>query len=399
MDRDACGKFLIYRPRRLLNVIRLFAGRRACAGILPAHLNTVTSDAIKEALRQVKYPGFSRDIVSFGLVRAAEFSNGSARVSLALTSSDPRVPTALKIEVEKVLRALPGVKEAAVEVAVSAVRPPPTTGGGNLAGGAPPGIKHAVAIGSGKGGVGKSTFAVNLACALAQVLTARGRPGRVGLLDCDIYGPSVPLMMGLAGRPEIEGDGPTAQLVPMEQYGVKVMSMGFLVDDDTPVIWRGPMIMKTVQQFVQNVKWGELDVLLIDLPPGTGDAQLSLVQTLPLDGAVIVTTPQPAATNVARKGGLMFRKVNVPLLGVAENMSWFVDGTGQRHALFGEGGGAKTAADLGTVLLGQVPLLPEIRAGGDAGRPVIVVEPQGAAAGVFRAMAQSLLDRLAPAGP
>ncbi|OHE85901.1 MAG: chromosome partitioning protein [Verrucomicrobia bacterium RIFCSPLOWO2_12_FULL_64_8] len=359
----------------------------------------MTSDAIKEALRQVKYPGFSRDIVSFGLVRAAEFSNGSARVSLALTSSDPRVPTALKIEVEKVLRALPGVKEAAVEVAVSAVRPPPTTGGGNLAGGAPPGIKHAVAIGSGKGGVGKSTFAVNLACALAQVLTARGRPGRVGLLDCDIYGPSVPLMMGLAGRPEIEGDGPTAQLVPMEQYGVKVMSMGFLVDDDTPVIWRGPMIMKTVQQFVQNVKWGELDVLLIDLPPGTGDAQLSLVQTLPLDGAVIVTTPQPAATNVARKGGLMFRKVNVPLLGVAENMSWFVDGTGQRHALFGEGGGAKTAADLGTVLLGQVPLLPEIRAGGDAGRPVIVVEPQGAAAGVFRAMAQSLLDRLAPAGP
>lgn len=359
----------------------------------------MTSDAIKEALRQVKYPGFSRDIVSFGLVRAAEFSHGTARVSLALTSSDPRLPATLKSEVEKVLRALPGVKDAAVEVAVSAARPPPAAGGGNLAGGAPTGIKHSVAIGSGKGGVGKSTFAVNLACALAQVLTARGRPGRVGLLDCDIYGPSVPLMMGLAGRPEIEGDGPAAQLVPMEKYGVKVMSMGFLVDDDTPVIWRGPMIMKTVQQFVQNVKWGELDVLLIDLPPGTGDAQLSLVQTLPLDGAVLVTTPQPAATNVARKGGLMFRKVNVPLLGVAENMSWFIDGAGQKLALFGEGGGAKTAAALDTVLLGQVPLLPEIRAGGDAGRPVMVVEPEGPAAAVFRAIAQSLLDRLAPAGP
>jgi ATP-binding protein involved in chromosome partitioning len=180
----------------------------------------------------------------------------------------------------------------------------------------------------------------------------------------------------------------------MERHGVKVMSMGFLVDDNTPVVWRGPMIMKTVQQFVQNVKWGELDVLLIDLPPGTGDAQLSLVQTIPLDGAIIVTTPQPAATNVARKGGLMFQKVNVPLLGVAENMSYFVDPAGQKHALFGSGGGIVTAEKLGTTLLGQVPLLPEIRAGGDAGEPIVVSTPQSEAGAVFREIGETLLQRL-----
>jgi ATP-binding protein involved in chromosome partitioning len=183
-------------------------------------------------------------------------------------------------------------------------------------------------------------------------------------------------------------------LVPMERHGVKVMSMGFLVDDNTPVVWRGPMIMKTIQQFVQNVRWGELDVLLVDLPPGTGDAQLSLVQTLPLDGAVIVTTPQAAATNIARKGGLMFQKVNVPLLGVAENMSFFIDPAGRKHELFGSGGGIITAEKLGTSLLGQVPLLPEIRAGGDAGRPIVVDSPQSVAANVFRDIAETLLARL-----
>jgi ATP-binding protein involved in chromosome partitioning len=359
----------------------------------PSHFHTaiVTADTIKEALKQVKYPGFSRDIVSFGLVRSAAFAEGTAKVSVAITTSDPKVPTMLKAEIEKCLRAQPGVKDVIIELAVSAAKAPPAPGTTGIAGGtAPVGLKHSVAIASGKGGVGKSTFAVNLACALAQLLEKRGRPGRVGLMDCDIYGPSVPLMMGLQGRPAIDGE----MLVPLERFGVKVMSMGFLVDDNTPVVWRGPMIMKTIQQFVQNVKWGELDVLLVDLPPGTGDAQLSLVQTLPLDGAILVTTPQTAATNIARKGGLMFQKVNVPLLGVAENMSWFEDANGNRQSLFGEGGGAITAELLATTLLGQVPLFPEIRAGGDTGHPVTVNAPDSKPAQVFRSIAENLLAKL-----
>ena len=355
----------------------------------------MTSEDILGQLKKVKYPGFSRDIVSFGLVKSAAFEDGVARVSLAISTNDPRVPKQLKDEVERTLLSLPGVASAVVELAVQAAKAAPAAPGTPGArAGAPRGIGRSIAIASGKGGVGKSTFAVNLACSMAQVLLARGRPGRVGLMDIDIYGPSVPLMIGLQGRPEVEGEGPDSVLIPMEKHGVKVMSMGFLVDADTPVVWRGPMVMKTVQQFVQNVKWGEVDVLLVDLPPGTGDAQLSLVQTLPLDGAVIVTTPQPAATQVALKGGLMFQKVNVPIMGVAENMSHFVDPTGKKHMLFGSGGGIATAGRLGTVLLGQVPLASEIREGGDKGVPIVVSDPDGATAAVFREIAESLLRML-----
>ena len=350
----------------------------------------VTPEAIKEHLKQVKYPGFSRDIVSFGLVRSAAWIDGTVKVALELTTSDPKIPLQLKGEVKKCLRVLPGAKDIIIDVAVKPVR----TAAGGVAGtgsNAPRKTsRYSVAIASGKGGVGKSTFSVNLACALAQVLSAQGKPGRVGLLDSDIYGPSVPLMIGAHGRPELEEE----TLIPLEAHGVKVMSMGFLVDDNTPVVWRGPMIMKTIQQFVQNVKWGDLEILLVDLPPGTGDAQLSLVQTIQLDGAVVVTTPQPAATNVARKGALMFKKVNVPLLGVAENMSWFLDSNGKRQMLFGEGGGARTAESLGTILLGQVPLHPDIRTASDEGKPLVVSAPEHPASVIFRRIAESLLHQL-----
>ena len=275
-------------------------------------------------------------------------TEGTANVSLALTTSDPKVSATIKAEVERVLRSLPGVKAAVVDIAAAAVRTPAPPGGGTAGGDA---RAHQTRGRHSQRQGGRRQIHVRGQSGVRPGAGARGaRPNgiRVGLMDCDIYGPSVPLMIGLEGRPEITGDGAGAMILPMEKHGVKVMSMGFLIDPDTPVIWRGPMITKTVQQFVQNVQWGDLEVLLIDLPPGTGDAQLTLAQTLHLDGAILVTTPQLAATNVARRGGLMFRKVNVPLLGVAENMSDFVDPEGRRHDLFGGGGGSRLAEELGT---------------------------------------------------
>jgi ATP-binding protein involved in chromosome partitioning len=248
-----------------------------------------------------------------------------------------------------------------------------------------PGLNRIVAVASGKGGVGKSTCSVNLACALQRL------GATVGLLDCDIYGPSIPLMMGIRERPTISAQ---EKMVPISNYGVKLMSMGFLLDGDAPVIWRGPMIMKTIQQFFHAVDWGQLDYLLVDLPPGTGDAQLSLCQTVPLDGGVIVTTPQEASLGVVRKGIAMFGKVNVPILGIIENMSYFVTPGGERVEIFGYGGGRAEAKRQGIAFLGEVPIYTEIRIGGDQGVPAVVSSPEAPSGQAFLGIAESLRQKL-----
>lgn len=344
-------------------------------------------EKINQALKSVKYPGFSRDIVSFGIVRSVDFQDGKASVSIAITTSDANIPPAIRDSVEETLKALPEVNEVDVSVVLSGGKKPSQSAGEAPTEGIP-GVKHVIAVSSGKGGVGKSTFAVNLACAFQQLLAKEGK--KAGIMDCDIYGPSVPLMLGLSGRPFVEGDS----LIPMEGHDLSVMSMGFLVDEDTPVVWRGPMVMKTIQQFSQNVKWGDLELLVVDLPPGTGDAQLSLVQTIPLSGAVLVTTPQPAATQVAKRGARMLEKTNVKILGVAENMSYLEGPDGTRQNIFGEGGGPQTATDLKTDFLGQIPLDQSIREGGDAGTPIVLSKPDSEAAKVFVSIAKILLAKV-----
>ena len=339
--------------------------------------------SIEDALKGVNYPGYSRDIVSFGLVKNIATANGSASIALELTTHNPEVAAQLKAAVETATTTVEGIDRAMVQIKMPPAGEAPASGqaGPNRM----PGINKVIAVASGKGGVGKSTCAVNLACALAQ------DGGEIGLLDCDIYGPSVPLMMGVNERPLVS---PEEKLVPLMSHGVKLMSMGFLLEGDQPVIWRGPMIMKTIQQFVMQVDWGTLDYLLIDLPPGTGDAQLSLCQTVPLDGGVIVTTPQEASLGVVRKGIAMFERVNVPILGIVENMSYFTAPNGDRIEIFGHGGGAAEAKRQGTAFLGEVPLFTEIREGGDAGIPVVVKSPEGPPAQAFGAVAAALRDCL-----
>ena len=352
------------------------------------------TDSIKAALKTVKFPGFSRDIISFGLVRDVELNNGEALIGIEITTGDTKIPEQIAADIKATVGALEGVQDVKVRMEISKPQNQPspngaTNGNAPASSAAMQNVKFAIAVASGKGGVGKSTVTVNLACALQRLLEADGKPG-VGIMDCDIYGPSIPLMLGAAGRPEIEND----LILPLQNFGVSTMSMGFLVDEDTPVVWRGPMIMKTIQQFAQNVNWGELEILVVDLPPGTGDAQLSLVQTIPLDGAVIVTTPQPAASNVARRGARMFEKVNVPYLGVVENMSYLEAADGTRQHLFGEGGGASTAKSLETSLLGEIPIDTAIRQGCDNGIPIVVSDPESVAAKEFFKVARRIIDQL-----
>ena len=344
----------------------------------------LSQDDIKRALTAVKYPGFSRDIVSFGLIKDISLANGSISVALQLTSPNPDAARQIKIEAELILKKLPGVSHAIVEVRQ------PTTGqaetGKTFANQTKvPGVKRVIAIASGKGGVGKSTCSVNLACALNHL------GAKVGLLDCDIYGPSIPLMMGVYERPTVSAD---ERLVPPMAHGVKVMSIGLLLNDDQPVIWRGPMITKTIQQFLLAVEWSDLDFLLVDLPPGTGDAQLSLCQTVPLDGGVIISTPQEASLGVVRKGISMFNKVNVPILGIIENMSYFTAPNGERVEIFGHGGGKEEAARQNVPFLGEIPIFTEIREGGDCGMPIVVSTPNHAAGKAFIQIADGLIKNL-----
>jgi ATP-binding protein involved in chromosome partitioning len=347
-------------------------------------LSMATENDIRNALATVKYPGYTRDIVSFGIVKGVSTTGGAVSVSLQLTTPNPEAGPQIKADVERVLRALPGISAVHVEVQQQAA---PGTGPNNpwSKQSRVPGIRHVIAVASGKGGVGKSTTSVNLACALHYL------GARVGLLDCDIYGPSIPLMMGTNARPTLSDD---EKMVPPVNHGVKLMSIGFLIEGDQPVIWRGPMIMKTIQQFFSSVEWGELDYLLVDLPPGTGDAQLSLCQTVPLDGGVIVTTPQEASLGVVRKGIGMFEKVNVPILGLVENMSYFTAPNGERIEIFGHGGGRAEAERKNVPFLGEVPIFTAIREGGDQGVPVVISDPQAPPAQAFINIARGVREQL-----
>jgi ATP-binding protein involved in chromosome partitioning len=371
----------------------------------------VTKDRVIEALKHVKGPDLREDIVSLGLV--SEIVINKAKVYFAISVDPARAGEleALRQAAEKAVAGVPGVE--AVAVTLTADRAPggQRGAGGNGKGAEPPqgspftrpgaardarhrpggvpGVAHIIAVASGKGGVGKSTTAVNFALALKE------RGLSVGVLDADIYGPSMPRLLGLKGQPQqVAGN----KLEPMLAYGLKVMSMGFLVDEETPMIWRGPMVMSALSQMLKDVAWGELDVLVVDMPPGTGDAQLTMAQQVPLAGAVIVSTPQDLALVDARKGLNMFRKVNVPVLGIVENMSTFVcPHCGERSDIFGHGGAKAEAARLGVPFLGEMPLTLAIRETSDEGRPVVATDPTSKVAEAYHeiaARAWAELERL-----
>jgi ATP-binding protein involved in chromosome partitioning len=340
---------------------------------------TVTEDQIRDALRVVQDPDLRRDIVSLGFVKEVRICDGNVAFKIELTTPACPVKDLLKAQAEEVVAALPGVTHVAVEMTAQ-VRGRQTSPEELL-----PGVQHVIAVASGKGGVGKSTVAVNLAVALAQT------GAKVGLLDADIYGPSLPLMLGIHEKPDLQDTESGKKIIPIESHGVQVMSLGFLLDEDRAVIWRGPMVAGTVKQLLGDVLWGELDYLIVDLPPGTGDAPLTLAQMVPLSGVVIVMTPQQVAQDIANKSILMFRTLSanmerkIPILGVVENMS---------GGVFGSGGGERAAIRFGVPLLGSIPLDAVISESGDAGVPAVLNAPETVQAQAFQSLARSLAARI-----
>ncbi len=360
--------------------------------------------AVMERLRQIKGPDLEGDIVSLGLVSDVFVSDGRVVFSITVPAERAQELEPLRQAAEKVVKEVDGVETVMVALTAeraaggarnaapqSAPKPAPQQPRRPAEEQAPakpgvPGIKHIVAVASGKGGVGKSTTTANLALAMASL----GK--KVGVLDADIYGPSVPRLFNVSGRPEALSG---RMLKPMEGYGIKVMSMGFMVEEETPMIWRGPMVISALTQMLREVAWGELDVLVVDMPPGTGDAQLTMAQQVPLAGAVIVSTPQDLALIDARKGLNMFKRVDVPVLGIVENMSYFLcPDCGGRHDIFGHGGARAEADRLKVPFLGEVPLTMKIRETSDAGTPVVVSDPEGSVAGIYKDIAAKVLDSI-----
>ena len=352
------------------------------AGRLPWNMS-ISEEQVKNALKSVKYPGFTRDIISFGLVKSIQIDNGDVKVQLAIATNDPNVPATIKNDAERALRTIEGIRSGKVLIDIHA--PPGGAGAGTVTTRIP-GVRHVIAVASGKGGVGKSTVAANLAVALEQT------GARVGLCDCDIYGPSISLMFGTRERPTATDEN---MIVPIEQYGLRLMSMGFLLDDTSPAILRGPMVTRYTQQFLRQVEWGELDYLVLDLPPGTGDIQLTIVQTVALSGAIIVTTPQEVALIDARKAATMFEKVNVTVLGLVENMSYFVSPSdNKRYDIFGTGGGEREAKRLRVPLLGQLPIDIATRESGDRGIPIVSEDPKSPVTAEFKGIADTIRKML-----
>jgi len=330
---------------------------------------------VLDALRAVKDPDLHRDIVELNFVKDLSIQGGRVSFTIELTTPACPVKDAMREQARAAVSRLPGVTEVEVTM-TAAVR----TARNLESGQAPiPGIKNIVAVGAGKGGVGKTTLAVNLAAALSQ------RGSRVGIIDGDIYGPNIPIMLGLQGQLMAEGN----KIVPAEKYGMKVVSMGFLTNDEAPVIWRGPMLHSVIRQFFQDVLWGELDYLIIDMPPGTGDVALSLSQTVPVAGAIVVTTPQEVSLADSRRAVRMYQKLNIPVLGLVENMSYFLCPNCEHESdIFGRGGGERTAEAMTIPFLGRVPIYEPIRRGGDEGQPIVAVEPDSLAARAFFEVAE-----------